>query len=292
MTSETILEKLRAAIIATFPEHASSHFTLLTFGWDCIAVDVDDRLIFKFPRHEEARKALIVEAGLLAFIRPVVTMPVPDLTLCAERPLFSRHVKLRGEHLVTSQYELLPDEDRHCLAADLALFYAELHSLTASDMKAAGAGPIKAWLQPEDILRQAWPVLPSGLRPYADRTISAWQDLSPDPYGTTYGFFDGHGWNMAFDHMSRRLNGMYDFADSGFGALHQDFIYSNWIAPDLTARIIAEYEALTGRVLDRRRIALLSGVHRLSELAQLADDTRHVAMAARAVADWAACQPP
>src|SRR3546814_17924439 len=88
------------------------------------------------------------------------------------------------------------------------------------------------------------PILPAALLPYADRTVSAWRDLPPDPYGTTYGFFDGHGWNMAFDHVSNRLNGVYDFADSGFGALHQEFIYSNWISPDLTARTIAEYEAL------------------------------------------------
>jgi hypothetical protein len=46
---------------------------------------------------------------------------------------------------------------------------------------------------------------------------------------------------------------------------------------DLTQRIVAEYEALTGRALDHERIALLTGVHRLSELAQLANDPTHVA---------------
>jgi len=154
-------------------------------------------------------------------------------------------------------------------------------------MEAAGAGPIRPWLQPEDILRRVWPVLPSSLRLYADRTIAAWQQLAADPYGTTYGFFDGHGWNMAFDHTSNRLNGVYDFADSGFGPLQQEFIYSNWIAQDLTARIAAEYEVLTGVALDRQRIDLLSGVLRLSELAEFADDADHAAAMVRNVADWA-----
>jgi Phosphotransferase enzyme family len=291
MTTEATLERLRGAIIEAFPEHEFSGFRLLTMGWHCIAVDVDDRVIFKFPRHEVAEKALLAEASLLAVIRPAVVMPVPDLTLYPGPPLFSRHVKLAGEHLLTRHYELLPAESRQRLAADMALFYAQLHELAASDMEAAGAGPIEAWLQPEDILKRTWPALPPGLRSFAERTVSAWQDLPPDPYGTTYGFFDGHGWNMAFDHPGGRLNGIYDFADSGFGALHQEFIYSNWIAPDLTARIMAEYEALTGRALDRRRVALLTGAHRLSELAQLADDAGHAAMALQAVTDWAACQP-
>jgi Ser/Thr protein kinase RdoA (MazF antagonist) len=214
-------------------------------------------------------------------------MPVPDLTLHPDPPLFSRHVKLAGEHLLTCHYELLQDGPRQRLAADMALFYAELHSLAARDMEAAGARPIEPWLPPEDILRRAWPALAAGLRRYAKRTVSTWQNLPPDPHGTTYGFFDGHGWNMAFDHARSQLNGIYDFADSGFGSLHQEFIYTNLIAADLTARIVAAYEALTGRALDRERIALLTGVHRLSELAELADDPDHVATMVQAVADWA-----
>jgi hypothetical protein len=280
-------ETMQAAIAGSFPELAGSRITLLEGGWDCVAVDVDDRLIFKFPRHEQAKNALIVEASLLAVIRRAVTMPVPDLTLQPGPPLFTRHVKLRGGHLLTAHYELLPLESRRRLAADLALFYAQLHTLDAGEMEAAGARAIRPWIRPDDILRRIWPVLPPALRRYAERTLAAWQQLPADPHGVTYGFFDGHGWNMAFDHSARRLNGVYDFADSGFGPLHQEFIYSNWIAPDLTARIVTDYEALTGRSLDRQRIDLLTGVHRLSELAELADDVDNVGFALRAVAAWA-----
>jgi hypothetical protein len=71
---------------------------------------------------------------------------------------------------------------------------------------------------------------------------------------------------MAFDHERQQLNGIYDFADSGLGPLHQEFIYSNLISPDLTVRIVAAYACRTGRMLDRRRINILTGFHRLSEL--------------------------
>ncbi|HLT02989.1 MAG TPA: aminoglycoside phosphotransferase family protein, partial [Geminicoccaceae bacterium] len=193
---------------------------------------------------------------------------------------------LAGEHLLTRHYVRLPTAARQRLAAEMALFYAELHRLDASTMAAAGAAPIEPWLQPENILPRVWPLLPSGLRRFAERTIAAWQQLPPDPYGTTYGFFDGHGWNMAFDHKRQRLNGVYDFADSGFGPLHQEFIYSNWIARDLTERIVAEYEALSGLALDRRRIELLSGVLRLSELAAYADDPEQAPAMLQHVVEW------
>ncbi len=287
MTSDAELDAFRATISAHFPEFSGATFKLLTTGWHSTAVDVDDRLIFKFPRHEAAAQALLREARLLHVIGPAVAMTVPALTLHPGPPLFSRHDKLRGDPLTAAVYDRLPEAARRRLADRMALFYAELHGLDASRMKAAGAGPIEAWLPPDDILGKALPVLPSNLRHHADETISAWRDLPPDPHGTTYGFFDGHGWNMAFDHASGRLTGVYDFADSGFGALHQEFIYSNFIAPDLTARIVAEYEILTGRKLDRRRIALLTGVHRLSELAALAHDPEHVPAMIRHVAEWA-----
>ena len=268
-------DTLRAVIAEAFPELAGGVFTPQTQGWDSVAIDVDDRLMFKFPRHEAGRAGLVREAALLGIIRPAVTLPTPDMTLHRgppEAPLFSRHDKLRGGHLEPDVYAGLPEPARDRLAEDLALFYAQLHALPVAALEAAGAGPIKPWLAPDDILRRVWPVLTEPLRAYAERIVADWVALPPDPHGRPYGFFDGHGWNMAFDPQTRRLNGLYDFGDSGFGPLQQEFIYSNMISPDLTARIVGRYEVLTGRRLDRGRIALKFQALRLSELAEHAED--------------------
>ena len=262
----------QVAIVRAFPELAGAVFTPQAHGWDSFAIDADDRLIFKFPRHEAGRAGLVREAALLAIIHPAVTLPTPNMSLHPGPPLFSRHDKLRGEYLEPAIYATLPEAARDRLADDLALFYAELHALPADAMVLSGAGQIKPWLAPEEIVRRAWPVLTGPLRAYAERTISAWRELPPDPLGRTYGFFDGHGWNMAFDSAAQRLAGIYDFGDSGFGEVQQEFIYSNMIAPDLTGRIITRYCALTGRDIDRERVALLYESLRLSELADMAGD--------------------
>jgi aminoglycoside phosphotransferase (APT) family kinase protein len=265
-------ETLRAVIVKVFPDLAAGVFTPQARGWDSLAIDVDDRLIFKFPRHAAGRAGLVREAALLAIIHPAVSLPTPGMTLHDGPPLFSRHDKLRGGYLEPPVYAALGEAARDRLAQDLALFYAQLHALPAAELKAAGASPIKPWLEPDDILRKTRPVLGGALRRYAERTIAAWRALPRDQHGQTYGFFDGHGWNMAFDPASGRLNGIYDFGDSGFGQLHQEFIYSNMIAPDLTGRIVGRYETLAGLLLDRERIALLFEVLRLSELAEHAED--------------------
>ncbi|VTL96879.1 phosphotransferase family protein [Pseudomonas aeruginosa] len=143
-------------------------------------------------------------------------------------------------------------------------------------MLAAGALPVAPWQAPAAIRQRALAALPRAWRERAGGLLREYAGLPADPLGSTYGFFDGHGWNMAFDAEAGRLNGVYDFADSGIGPLHQEFIYSNFIDADLTERIVAAYEAASGRRLERRRIALLTVVHRLSELAELADDPRHL----------------
>lgn len=285
--AEVDFELARSAIIRAFPDLAQSRFSLVAPGRHSIAIDVDDRLIFKFPRHTAARCALVREAGLLAVVRPLVSMAVPDISIHPGPPLFSRHEKLIGAHLLTTGYERLTDEARHQLGTDLALFYAQLHRLDAHGMKAAGAVPIETWQTPETIRARALPALPPNLRAFAMQAVAAFEGLAPDPYGTVYGFFDGHGWNMAFDHERSKLNGVYDFADSGFGPLHQEFLYSNLVSPDLTERTLCAYEALTGRLLDRGRVTLLTAIHRLSELAELADDPEHAPAAVRNVAAWA-----
>lgn len=282
------LDSLRKTILTAFPDLAGSTFTLATAGWHSTAVDVDDRLIFKFPRHEIAEKALIREASLLSVIRPAVSMAVPDLQLHKGPTLFSVHGKLKGEHLVTSDYDALREAERRRLGRDLGQFYAELHRLDDDRMVAAGAVPVEPWQTVEIIRAKALPALPADLRALAAETVSSFEHLGADPHGTTYGFFDGHGWNMAFAHKERRLNGIYDFADSGIGPLHREFIYSNFISPDLTARIVETYEELTGRSLDRKRIAVLTGMHRLSELAELVDDAEHAPTMLRSVETWAA----
>ncbi len=279
------IDVLKSVITTHYPELATSTFELLNQGWDSAAVEVDGKWIFKFPREQDDAGALLYEAGLLKVFQPALTMRVPALEIIAGPPMFSRHEKIPGGHLTPELYVRLNTTTRDRLASDLARFYAELHRFDRKLIAQAGAVPIRPWQPAEVILRQVHPLLAEPLFTLVERTITEWQDQPADPHGTTYGFFDGHGWNMAFDEAEGKLNGIYDFADSGFGPLHQDFIYSNWISRDLTERIVTQYERLTGLSLDRRRIEVLSGVIRLSELAEYAHDPERVGGVAM-VAQW------
>lgn len=270
--SSSLFDIGKAAIIAAFPELAGGDFYANDAGWDSLIIDVDNRLIFKFPRDTDAEAGLRQEAALLAALRPKLSIIVPDMELIEGPPLFSRHAKLPGEHLLGPDYAQLDENARGRIAQQLANFHAEMHDLTALSVSAVGDEMAEPWVPVHAMRGVAVPALPALLRDSAMAEINDYEALAPDPHGLIFGYFDAHGWNMAFDKSTATLNGVYDFADSGMGALHQEFIYANFIDRDLCARVIAAYEQNTGHAIDRRRVEILTSMLHLSDLAEFADD--------------------
>lgn len=277
---------MRRAILSAYPELADATFSVAGKGWHSLAVDAGGRLIFKFPEGGEAEAALRREVLLLAAAGPHLTLPVPRMTLHEGPPLFSAHDKLPGGTLERDAYRRLPDAAKDRLADDLAIFFAELHALDPAVMRDAGALPVGAWDTGDETLAPVWPLLPPDCVAQARAALDAYRALGPDPLGERYGFFDAHGWNMAFDAGRQRLNGIFDFADSGFGPVHREFAPVSLIDPDLTARTAAAYERGTGNRLDRRRIFLLTAAMRLSELAGEIAARGNVEWVRDLVIDW------
>lgn len=213
-------------------------------------------------------------------------MPVPDMTLHEGPPFFSLHRRLPGDTLERDGYARLDDVARRQLAADLARFFADLHAIDPEIMRAAGALPVEAWDTGDATLAPVWPLLPEEVRETARAVVAEYRALPPDPLGEVYGFFDAHGWNMAFDHELGRLNGIFDFADSGIGSRHHEFVQLSLIDPDLAARSADAYDAVTGMVLDRRRIFCLTAAMRLSELGSAIVSGAHVDFVRGQVLDW------
>ena len=281
--ASTTMSDFKAIIISAYPELADSKFTLLTHSYDSTAVDVDGSIIFKFPRNRIAETALRKEAKILKYVRPLVTLSIPSMELNDGPPLFSRHTKIPGEHL--EDFLHLPSQAKQKLGETLGRFYSELHALDTQTMKELGASQLPSFGDADDILARCMPKLPLRLRSEAQEACRRWAVLPPDPYGHIFCFCDGHGWNMAFDQTTSTLNGIYDFADSGIAPLHQEFIYASLTSHELAERIVSSYEQLSGRQLDRRRIGILTGIHRLRELAD-EEVAENVAERIRQVEAW------
>jgi aminoglycoside phosphotransferase (APT) family kinase protein len=258
---------------------------VLASGWDSEAFAVGD-LVIKHPKHPAAAIRLRREAALLGLVRPRVRLAVPDLHLVEGPLLWSWHRMLPGDHLLAADYVALPEAGRDRLAVALAGLMADLHGIDLGQARAAGALDLPPWRAAAEVLTLALPHLPRALHAAARQLVADVTALPPDPLGQVYGQFDGHGWNMAFDPVAGVLNGVYDFADSGLGPAHQDFIYAGLVSFDLMQRVARAYQAETGHPVDHQRITVLAGMHRLWELAE-AGTTDDPADYVTRFADWA-----
>lgn len=261
------IARLRALVIGTLPQFAGGTFATLGDGWDSVALECDG-WIFKFARNADAEARLRREVALLAFLKPRVTMPLPQMVLHEGPVPFSQHLKLQGASLEKPQYLALDEGRRNALATRMAQLYAELHALPLNRMRTVGATGVDPWMSPDEIIGRAEDRLPRGYKGFMKRTMAAYRKLTIAGDELVYGYFDGHGWNMAFDHETGMLNGVFDFADSGFGSRHRDLSYSNWISADLTLRIIDRYEELARVKVNRDLVMLYSSALRLAELAE------------------------
>ncbi len=260
------LARYRALIVATLPQFSRGHFTVPGNGWDSVALECDN-WIFKFPRSRRAEERLRREAKLLAYLKPRITMTLPQMVLHEGDTPFTQHLKIPGASLVRDDYLRLRPSQRDALALRMAQLYVELHALPLGRLQQVGAVPVDPWMSPVEILEGALPRLPRGHKGVARQTVAAYRRLRIVGDELVFGYFDGHGWNMAFDHRTGLLNGVFDFADCGFGARHRDLSSSNWIAADLTLRIIDHYEELARRPVDRKLVMLYTSALRLAELA-------------------------
>lgn len=239
-------------------------------GFDNIALLVGG-MIFRFPRSLAGEARLRKEAGFLALIRPRIDMVLPDLVLHEDPSVFSCHRFIPGEVFTPDKYLTLSEIKREQMAEQLAVLYAQLHAIPVAEVQSAGAVRVDDFCDTEKMLVTLETVLTADECRWAQQVVAAWRNLPPDPLGNVFGWFDGHGWNMAIDFDRGQINGVFDFADAGLGSVHNDLMHNNLMHPDLTERIIRRYNARTGQQVDPQRIALISSMHRLSDMAESHD---------------------
>ncbi len=248
---------------AAFPDLAGLSCRILGAGFDSVALEVDDQLVFKFPRRRSCPAGARPRGGAARSHPPTRHSAGARSHDRRRRGPVLAAQKIPGEHLRPEDYPLACRSRARRSRRRSRRCFAELHALDHETMRAAGALPIKPWLRAgRDRSRHralsAWPAAglgiadPRGLEKPAARSARRDLWLLRRPSAGTWLSIRASG----------RLNGIYDFADSGFAGLHQEFIYPAFVSAELMTRVIDHYEAITGRAIDRRRVHLLAAVLR------------------------------
>ncbi|MEI4485636.1 aminoglycoside phosphotransferase family protein [Frigidibacter sp. MR17.14] len=285
------LDPLLSRVRRAFPKYRFEAVTARRDGLDCLAIEIDHDWIAKIPRHEAAAHRLRREAALLPLIAAAVPVAVPAPSYDDWQPPMTLHRMIPGVALTPALYALLSSPERNRLATDLARFHLGMHRMPFEGPRAFGAGEVPDLLPAAVIRARAMALLPAAMRPRAALVLREIDDLGPDPLGQVFGHYDAHGGNMAWDPDTRVLNGIFDFADAGFGDLHRDFVPAGFVSPDLSERLVAAYARESGLPVDPERVRLLTAAHRLSELAEATDLPDAIPGRIRSLAQWLNAMP-
>lgn len=233
---------------------------LLGEGWMSRALLVNERFVFRFPKHAEAAADLAKEVALLPTIAVAVSLPVPRFELHGVQSnglAFVGYRLLEGEALEADTWTSLDEAEQQRVIAQLAAFMDELHAIPPEAARLAGLTATDHRLEyakDRQAMRAFAPQLPSRVAAYVDRRFESFlgnaaffanearlihADLSPE--------------HLLFDRTARQLAGVIDFGDLALGDPDYEYLYLlEDLGRELTARVmLARAESDVVALLDK-----------------------------------------
>ncbi len=224
--------RYRAAITAAFPNLPLRTCRFFAEGWDSVVWEVNNDLVFRFPKRAEVATRLRIEIALLPVLGPTLPAPVPRFTYVADGSNafpypFVGYPKLPGVPLVDMAAAFIAPER---LAAQIGRFLTALHRFPTNRAAACGvlnASP-ESWRAQYDVLRAdlraLFPQMTPPERARTEALFAAYLDDSAHCQFTPVLLHrDLGGDHLLLDPYTGDLAAVIDWGDVSIGDPAQDF---------------------------------------------------------------------
>ncbi len=254
-------EDYRQIIAACFPELAIERCRPVAQGWDSVAVAVDDRLIFRFPKRGDVEPQYQIERRLLPALAGALPLPIPDVAFfwpggTAYSGIFIGHHLIDGAQLTAEQL-MLNQIDR--IAHQLGQFLSALHRFPVEQSTQLGvpAGDRSAWRRR---YQKHYQQIQSGVLPLLDQAARAriardWLSFLDDDvrFTTTLIHHDLNGEHILYDPARGAISGIIDWGDTAIGDPAIDFAgLLDAYGEDFTERVLSRYQGAVDESFRRR----------------------------------------
>jgi aminoglycoside phosphotransferase (APT) family kinase protein len=229
------LARYRVAIQENFPALPLDSLRYMAEGWDSLVCQVNERLIFRFPKRPEVAERLALETRLLPELAPTLPLPVPQFTY------ISKPTGLNFPYLFVG-YEALPgltqpdwpEEVAQATwwKADLGDFLTALHAFPIERARKLGVqeknfpgsnGSEDNWRESLEafyslVREQVEPLLSEGRQ---DQAADYFEDFLDDDRHFSFEPVLLHG-DLSGDHvlldpLTQKVKGIIDFGDVCLG---------------------------------------------------------------------------
>ena len=224
---------LAARVRGVFSGLEFTHAELNERGEDHQVLVLDDRYLFRFPRHAHHPTGLALERAVIGAVRGRCDLPMPDYRFVAPGGEFAGYEMIQGVELTPERFAALARPAQERVLEQAAGFLSALHQISLDEVAAAlGAEPdpwpreqTPAELAAESRARRL-PFIAAALPalvPAVEGLYGRFSAMTEGPLRLTHG-------DMTSDHMllapeGDRLAGVIDFGDAEIGDAAYDVAY-------------------------------------------------------------------
>ena len=252
-------EDLLAQVRRLMPDLAVETCEIQDEGQANAVAIINDRYVFRFPKNDDARKALEQEAKVLAVAPHHIDLPLPDTQYFLPDAMVQQ--KVAGDPLDRHELMRQVPSRQERLVASLARFLYQLHRVPADVLREAAVGPSPAWQGHPDaeVLyheceAELFPYLKSyaksAIRSHFEPVLAGSLRLDYDPVLIHGDLNPGH---ILWDRKSATLCGVIDFGMAGFGDSALDYAAMIISYGETPLQRMHRYHPSIGEKLDRAR---------------------------------------
>ncbi|MGZ0051111.1 phosphotransferase family protein [Brevibacillus gelatini] len=226
------LDPLRKLLQERYPELRNESFRVDDTGWSNFVVIVGEKMIFRFPKTEEAKAIISREMQILPQLRSMVPVAIPQFVYSSAPTDAIKYVgypMIVGKPLYREEMSGLSEQEQEKVAEAIGGFLSGLHAypLEKSFDKAIDPGLTRVFY--ENLLarieRKAFSYMPVELQQWTRQTFQTFL-ANPDYFRFKPALLhnDLKPEHLLYDFENRRLNGIIDFGAMGAGDPAYDFV--------------------------------------------------------------------
>lgn len=247
--SETTKNNYHERLRSDFPEIQINKVEVIGTGWDHVALDVNESLIFRIPRGvyntEKLSKSVVYETAVLKHLQGKLPVPIPNPLYIAPNNSYFGYPKLKGVKLI-DLWEEFTGKDKANLWEDWVAIAAAIHQGVTLEMaqklgvsvfsgSVANAPKI---LTIDDIDEK--------VLAFAERTIKVAEAVNMQSLPSIFIHNDLQFHNLLADPASKRITGVIDWTDACIAPIEREFSMWEWTHDNQLERVAGLYQEKTG----------------------------------------------
>lgn len=262
------LNTIQGVITTDFPDLEIKKIILVDNGWDNLVVEINDNIIFRFPKDNGVN--FNTEVQVLNLLQGRITLEIPHIEFFGKSFTYMGYPKIQGGNLTSEILNSLNSNQKNKLTDDLANFLREVHSaISLNDARKIGVEDenLPSYSQSiKSVLSNK--ITDKFILDFMETTVNEYEGMIKEKVELVFLYNDLHTENMAFDATSNRLNGIFDFGDIMIGDVNMDFYPLYKFDPYFMKAVAEKYQELTGCKLNLRRMVIYGRINELSDLAE------------------------